>query len=699
MVASIFLMLPLLLTVAADTEPELPPFLTVMERETVAMPPDRLAAALSWARGRLAAYPAATAAKAPRHSGRRSHYHMSRHDSDSRVQALAHEALVWVEAARAPANLSAARTDVECPTEPAPSCDFDARFRRQDGACNNRRNPTWGASDTAIVRLAANTYDDGVDAPRSVSAAGGALPTARSVSAGTTGSTDDENTALTLSVVNWGQFMDHDITLSPVQLAAPGVELDCCVDGVVADDAHPRCLPIDVPEDDAFYGALGERCMEFARSVPAVPAGCSAGPANPVNVLTAFIDASNVYGSRESRATLVRAGEGGRLLIQRGALLPRDPPGVQIDTETPCFSPDPEGRPCFLAGDVRATEQSGLATMHTVWMREHNRLARGLARVNPEWDDERLFQEARRIVGAEIQHITYNEWLPLLVGEAYMRRMRIGTQRRGYSRRYSPRVNPSIATEFSTAAFRVGHTLIQGELELYPRVASSSVSLRINLRDVFFDPTLIYDGRLDQIAIGMITQHPQTCDANIAEDLTEFLFQEEGHAFGLDLIALNVQRGRDHGIATYNTMRARCGLTRVTSFAQLLRQIPADVVRRLRSVYAHVDDIDLFVGAVSERPVPGAAVGPTIQCIVGDQFARLRWGDNFFYDLGGRPWSFTRVQLDQLRRVSWARVLCDNIRSIRGIQRSAFQAAGRGNSITACRNLPSMNLRAWGSAN
>ncbi|XP_037072367.1 chorion peroxidase-like [Pollicipes pollicipes] len=423
-------------------------------------------------------------------------------------------------------------------------------------------------------------------------------------------------------------------------------------------------------QDDPFYGPLGQRCMEFTRSVPAMPTDCSPGPAITVNLLTAFIDGSGVYGPHESRAAQVRAGEGGRLLMQEGALLPRDPPGVQIDTELPCLSPDPEGRPCFLAGDVRATEQSGLATVHTIWMREHNRLARRLERVNPEWDDEQLFQEARRILGAEIQHITYNEWLPLLVGEAFMRRMRMGTQRRGFSRRYSNRVNPSIATEFSTAAFRVGHTLIQGHLELYRRVASSSVSLRINLRDVFLDPALLYDGQLDQIAIGMIKQHPQTCDASIAEDLTEFLFQPKGHTFGLDLIALNVQRGRDLGIASYNTMRSRCGLPRVSSFRQLQRQMPTDVVRRLRSVYAHVDDIDLF-------------------------FARLRWGDNFFYDLGDRPWSFTRVQLNQVRKVTWARILCDNVRSIVRIQPSAFRSAGIGNSITAWLTMAVRHLRLY----
>ena len=105
-------------------------------------------------------------------------------------------------------------------------------------------------------------------------------------------------------------------------------------------------------------------------------------------------------------------------------------------------------------------------------------------------------------------------------------------------------------------------------------------------------------------------------------------------------MTLNIQRGRDHGIATYNQVRQICGLPKANDFNDITDQIPADLVRRMRTVYKSVDDIDFFVGGITERPIGGGLLGWTFLCIIGDQFARARRGDRFFYDLGGQPGSF-----------------------------------------------------------
>ena len=108
----------------------------------------------------------------------------------------------------------------------------------------------------------------------------------------------------------------------------------------------------------------------------------------------------------------------------------------------------------------------------------------------------------------------------------------------------------------------------------------------------------------------------------------------------MDLMTLNIERGRDHGIPTYNQIRRICGLPVARTFDDITDQIPASLVNRMRTVYASVDDIDFFVGGITERPVSDGLLGWTFTCIIGDQFVRARQGDRFFYDLGGQPGSF-----------------------------------------------------------
>ena len=98
----------------------------------------------------------------------------------------------------------------------------------------------------------------------------------------------------------------------------------------------------------------------------------------------------------------------------------------------------------------------GLTSHHTLWLREHNRLATKLESLNTHWDSDRVFQETRRIVVAQWQHIIYSEWLPLLLGRTYMSTFGLLPQTRGYSRSYNEGLDPRINNEFATAAFRCG---------------------------------------------------------------------------------------------------------------------------------------------------------------------------------------------------------------------------------------------------
>ncbi|KAK8751902.1 hypothetical protein OTU49_010978, partial [Cherax quadricarinatus] len=532
----------------------------------------------------------------------------------------------------------------------------------------------------------------GVSAPRTRGADGFPLPNVRHVSNTIIPDFDIPDQTFTLSVMQWAQFTDHDIAHVPFPHMESGEGIQCCMNGrpVTGPLRHPRCWPIDTA-GDPFFGPQGGGCMNFVRSMVAVGAGsdCTFGYAEQLNQLTHWLDASTVYGSEEEEQRALREFRNGLLKTSGNNLLPINPNQGGL-----CEGRN-KGVLCYLAGDSRVNEQPGLTAIHTLWVRQHNRVARDLQNLNPHWSDEAVFQETRRIIIAQIQHITFNEWLPIIVGDSFMRSFGINTIPSGYSFDYIPNFNPSMNNEFSTAAFRFGHTLVQGTMSLFS--ASGGVS-SVRMRDHFNSPHLIQShGLLDDI-VRSFTQLPiQSFDPFVTQELSNHLFQTPKFNFGMDLMSLNLHRGRDHGIATYNDIRHICGLPRAQSFKDLLDQISPEVVERLASMYRSVDDIDFFVGGLAERSVSGGLLGWTFLCVVGDQFARLKKGDRFFYDLGGQPGSFTEPQLEEIRRTSWARIICDNA-NVEAVQPLAFRQTNiRINQPVSCQgpNIPRPNWAQW----
>ena len=136
------------------------------------------------------------------------------------------------------------------------------------------------------------------------------------------------------------------------------------------------------------------------------------------------------------------------------------------------------------------------------------------------------------------------------------------------------------------------------------------------LSDQFLNPELVYTpGGLDKFLVGLATQPAQKFDNIITEEVTNHLFQAKDKEFGMDLISLNLQRGRDHGLQGYNAFRELCGFGRAEKFSQLSDLIPAKIVERLKLIYADVDDVDLFIGGISEAAAVGSLLGPTFQVL------------------------------------------------------------------------------------
>ena len=371
----------------------------------------------------------------------------------------------------------------------------------------------------------------------------------------------------------------------------------------------------------------GTQTIGFTRSGEAPGTGTDPGnPRQQVNEITSFIDASMVYGSSEAVNAALR-GEGGKLKTSAGELLP-------FEGDTP---------PDFIAGDVRANENVGLTSLHTIFVREHNRLVEELAEAHPEYDAERLYQEAKALVEAKIQVITVQEFLPLLLGENPL----------GDYQGYDPTIDPGIANIFANAAYRVGHTMLSSHILRLEENGDESGFGHLALRDAFFRPDkILNEGGVDPILRGLAAGMSQEIDTRIIDDVRNFLFGPPG-AGGFDLGSLNIQRGRDHGLPSYNEAREAYGLDPVESFDEITGD--AEIAEALEDVYGDVDKVDVFAGGLAEDHVPGAVVGELFHAVLTDQFTRLRDGDRFWYEN-----RFEEEEVAALEETTLAQVILDN---------------------------------------
>lgn len=237
---------------------------------------------------------------------------------------------------------------------------------------------------------------------------------------------------------------------------------------------------------------------------------------------------------------------------------------------------------------------------------------------------------------------------------------------------YDQYCNPTILNEIGIV-FRFGHTLLKPAFERMDGIFSKR-DPPVKLSDHFFNPDLLFQpGMLDEIMRGLTTVPIETFDQFLTSEVTNHLFEEKEKRFsGLDLAALNIQRGRDHGLQTYNEYRVLCNLTRARTFDDLSREVARPIIERLKKTYEHVDDIDLFPGGLIETPLHGGLLGPTFGCILGIQFRNLRKCDRFWYENVDPLVRFTDSQLTEIRKVTLSRLLCDNCEAVDSEQRSSF---------------------------
>ena len=344
------------------------------------------------------------------------------------------------------------------------STENDEPYRTIDGSGNNLKDPKMNQAGVQLIRIpSANPdfanpdYGDGISSfagqnrpnPREISNIVNAHPLPGSNLVNEQGLIPNPDSA-TNFVWLWGQFMDHDITFSE-------------------DRAEPANIKIPRGDDIFDPQRTGMAEMFFNRAIhdPAT----DTSPRQQLNKITGWIDASIVYGSNPERADALRTNdESGKLKTSPGNFLPYNELGL------PNFRF--RGPDFFLAGDERANENIGLTSLHTLFVREHNRLAEAIKVNDSSLSGEEIYQMARKMVGAQIQAITYNEFLPVLLGPDALP---------PYSH-YDDSIPSGVANAFSSAAYRVGHTLLSPKIRLVD--AQGNETEAIPLRDAFFQPPI-----------------------------------------------------------------------------------------------------------------------------------------------------------------------------------------------------------------
>ncbi|XP_023931566.1 peroxidasin-like, partial [Lingula anatina] len=447
-----------------------------------------------------------------------------------------------------------------CPTETY-SCDPYAKYRTINGSCNNLRNPGWGQSFKPMRRLLPANYGDGVSALRNAED-GRPLPSARVVSTLLHEDSSNPSALVTMSTMTFGQFLDHDMDQIPVAKIikadddgnAEVIDVECGTDGCdKGADELDACSPVFVHKGDPDN--VDKPCFKFVRSSAAPRDNCEFGPQEQLNVITAYLDLSLVYGNTDEDAAKLRDDKDparGKMKMKQHPLTRGLKPLLPQAAVKACRDTDDVIK-CFMAGDKRLNEHIGLTAFHTLFTREHNRLEEELHKLNPHWGGETLYQEARRINIAQWQYIVYKEYLPVVIGPIMMDRYRLNPLKDGYYTGYKENVNAGISNVFATSAFRFGHSTIPTKhrrTDVYHNIIKDH-----EFSSVFRRPALVYkyeEGGIDSIVSGMLDQECENTDRFMTKQVTLHMFAENPpHGIGTDLAMLNNQRGRDHGIPGY----------------------------------------------------------------------------------------------------------------------------------------------------
>jgi hypothetical protein len=513
-----------------------------------------------------------------------------------------------------------------------------------DGTGHHPTVPLRNSAGAPFTRSSINSYVDGIHQMRND------LPNARTVSNLVVKDPVNHGEELDPNgysgfMYAFGQFLTHDL-----EFARPGT----------------GNIDVIVPAGDTEL-TPGSHIPVTRNAVAPNTGTDTQHPALPMNDVTGWIDASVVYGIAYPPGVPqgptpfrnpVTIREGGQIATT----------GKLLTTSNGQYGPIVNGS--FVFGDPRGTENPDLTSVQTLFIREHNWHVDRLKLLHPTWTGEQLYQRARSIVVAELQNITFKEWLPKVVGAdnipAYTG-FKLG-------------IDATVNIEFAAAAMRFGHSIVSGAQDRVDE--AGNITEALTLAQAFFLTPAQFErnGGANGFLRKLASDTSNKLDVHIIDDLRNLL---DDPPAALDLAATNIQRGRDLGLPSLNQMRTVLGLTPYTTFAQISSD--GALVTALQTAYTNVNNIDLWIGGLSEDPAVGAMVGPTFQAIILDQMLRIRDGDQQWFE--NQPWSTN--DLVWLRASTLSDIILRNTDTIH-MQADAFIAversdllAGNVNSVTA----------------
>lgn len=391
-----------------------------------------------------------------------------------------------------------------------------------------------------------------------------------------------------------GQFIDHTLVATPANEG--GEKLD-----------------IEIPEDDTdaqeFAKSKGTEVLEVTRS-ERVRVKTRDNAERAQNSLTSAMDLVNVYGPSKQRNDALREGKDGRMLVTDDGLLPENERLVNAPRISKGF---------FLAGDHRANEHPILTSLHTLFVREHNSIAAEVKEKFPLLSDEEIFKESKKINEALWQKIVFEEFYPAVTGRNLPRY-------RGFQRN----TDPTVSLLFSTAAFRVGHTMVGNTVKRFG--PGNKPNTAIELKDAFFPGIDKFRdlGTIDDFLRGAINSRAQRVDNHIVNGLRNGLFKDiNGEDKNFDLISLNIQRGRDHALPNYAAVKNKFNKPKPSKFRDITKN--RKLQKKLEKAYGSVNKVEVFPGLMSEDHEEGSSFGRTLNKIWEREFRRIRDGDRFYF--------------------------------------------------------------------